>query len=128
VLLSELGMGRAETQFPVPVGNRVRWCDLRVERQVVEFDGFVKFLQEADGGVATEDPSLVAFRDRQRDTQIGQLGLGISHVTWHDLFAGRAAAKVRLRREVALTRDRFGTDLPEELVRFAREHPRQRAA
>jgi hypothetical protein len=128
VLLAELGWERAETQFPVPVAGGVRWCDLRVGRHMVEFDGAQKFRHVTDGGFATGDPADVAFRDRQRDTDIGQLGLGISHVTWRDLFAGRAAAKARLRREEALTRERYGSALPEELARFAREHRRPRAA
>lgn len=128
VLLAELGWGRAETQFAVPVASGVRWCDLRVGRHVVEFDGAVKFRHADEGGVAMLDPAEVAFRDRQRDTDIGQWGLGISHVTWKDLFSGRSLAKARLRREEALTRERYGTRLPDELVLFAREHPRPRVA
>lgn len=127
VLLAELGWPRAETQFAVPVADGVRWCDLRVRRHLVEFDGAVKFRSVEAGGLTALDPAEVAFRDRQRDTDIGQWGLGISHVTWKDLFSGRAAAKARLRREEALTRERYGTRLPEELVVFARDHPRPRA-
>ncbi|MEZ5097829.1 MAG: type IV toxin-antitoxin system AbiEi family antitoxin domain-containing protein [Nocardioides sp.] len=92
ILLAELGLGPIETQFPVPVGDGVRWCDLRVGRHVFEFDGLVKYRSPADGGVASIDPAEVAFRDRRRDTEIGEHGLGISHVVWEDLFAGRERA------------------------------------
>jgi hypothetical protein len=128
VLLAELGWEHLETQFPVPVAGGLRWCDLRHGRHVVEFDGAVKYRPIAEGGVSRVDAAEVAFRDRQRDTDIGQLGLGISHVTWRDLFSGRTAAKARLRREEALTRDRYGDRLPEQLVRFAAAHRRTRAA
>ncbi len=128
VLLAELGWEEVETQFPVPVAGGVRWCDVRVGRHLVEFDGAVKYRGVDDGGFAVGDPGEVAFRDRQRDTDIGQLGLGISHLTWRDLFSGRARAKARLKREEALTRERYGTRLPEELRRFSRDHRRPRAA
>ncbi|MCA9571825.1 MAG: hypothetical protein KC656_28505 [Myxococcales bacterium] len=128
VLLAELGWGPLVTQFPVPVAGGVRWCDLRVGRHLVEFDGAAKFRSVDDGGFAIVDPAQVAFLDRQRDTDVGQLGLGISHVSWRDLFSARREAKARLRPEEAPTRGRYGSRLPDELVRFAVEHRRSRAA
>lgn len=125
ILLAELGWEPVQTQWPVPAGRSgVRWCDLRFGRHVVEFDGKLKYVARRDGGVAEIDAAEVAWRDRRRDTEITTAGLGISHLTWHDLFAGREAAKVRLRREEAATRQRFGTELPDHLVRFALAHPR----
>ncbi|MCB0907820.1 MAG: hypothetical protein KDB63_11960 [Nocardioidaceae bacterium] len=126
ILLAELGFSDIDLQFPVPVAGGVRWCDLRVGCHVIEFDGKVKYLPPEHGGVATTDPAEVAWLDRQRDTDIATLGLGISHVTWVDLFSRREATLVRLRREEAATRRRFGCRLPEELARFAAANPRRR--
>ena len=126
ILLAEMGWGPIVTQFPVPARDGVRWCDLRVGRHVVEFDGRIKYVDRVDGGFAEGDPAEVAWRDRQRDTEVTTHGLGISHLTWHDLFAGREAAKARLRREAAATTLRFGTELPDHLSRFAETHPRTR--
>lgn len=126
ILLAEMGCVDIETQFAVPVPGGIRWCDLRVGRHLVEFDGKVKYVPRAAGGFADVDPAEVAFRDRRRDTEVAVHDLGLSHLTWYDLFGGREAAKTRLRHEIAITERRFGTRLPEHLVRFAREHPRPR--
>jgi|GEM_PF-595339 len=127
ILLGELGWGPLDLQFPIPVRGGVRWCDLRIGRHIVEFDGKVKYVPRALGGVAELDAWEVAWNDRIRDTDVSSLGLGISHVTWGDLFAGREATKVRLLKEEAATRLRFGRELPEELSRFAASHPRRTA-
>lgn len=125
ILLAELGWEPLDAQFAIPVdGDGIRWCDLRYRRHLVEFDGRLKYRPVGEGGFATIDPADVAFRDRKRDTDIGQWGLGISPVTWRDLFSGRAQARARLRREEALTCSRFGTELPSDLLEFARRNPR----
>jgi hypothetical protein len=124
ILLAEMGWGPIFTQFPVPARDGARWCDLRVGRHVVEFDGRIKYVDRAAGGFAEGDPADVAWRDRQRDVEVTTHGLGISHLTWHDLFGGREPAKARLAREVAATRLRFGTELPDHLRRFAEANPR----
>lgn len=126
ILLAELGFDDIDLQFPVPVDGGVRWCDLRVGCHVIEFDGKVKYLAPERGGVARVDPAEVAWLDRQRDTDIATLGLGISHVTWIDLFSRREATLLRLRRDEAATRRRFGPRLPDDLLRFAVANPRRR--
>ena len=126
IFLAELGAVDIETQFPIPVPGGTRWCDLRVGRHLVEFDGKVKFIPREEGGLADISPGEVAFRDRRRDGEVSVHDLGISHVYMDDMFSGRSAAKKRVRREIDITDRRFGTRLPEHLVRYAREHRRPR--
>ena len=50
--------------------------------------------------------------------------LGVSRITYADLFSGRTAAKARLLREYADTCRRFGTDV-RDLTRYTvRRSPR----
>jgi hypothetical protein len=123
LLVSALGLGEIETQFPYrePDG-RVRWADMRVGRHLFETHGKVKFLSPADGGVAEQPPSEVAWRARKRDRLSFLEGLGTSHIYWEDYWPDRQAETLkRLREEYEDTVRRFGTELPERLVRQARE-------
>jgi len=106
-----LGIGPPSTQFGLRAEGRTVFCDLRVGRHVFEMEGKVKYIPVAQGGVATADPTAIAWAQRERDDFITGFKLGMSHVTYHDLGPGRARAVERLRREYAATVARFGTDI-----------------
>ncbi len=119
-MVDELGLGPMETQFPVRVASGVRWCDLRVGCHVFEFDGRVKFRSVVDGGVATRSAEEVVWREKKRDREISELGLGISHVIWADLWGeARRRTRQRLAAEYAVTRSRFGVVLSADLEEVA---------
>lgn len=104
MLVTDLGIGRPETQFGLRHDGRTVWCDLRVGRHVFEVDGFLKYV---DG----EAPDLAAlWKEKKRQDFITGFKLGMSRITAHDCGAGRVAALRRLAREQADTVSRFGTD------------------
>lgn len=120
LLLVELDIGVPETQFPVRIGTRVAWTDVRVGCQVYEFDGRVKFRRRESGGVADRPVEDVLWDERTRQNQICAVGLGMSRVTWDELVGpARERTKRRLRHEYAVTAARFGDVLPERLARDA---------
>jgi hypothetical protein len=127
-LVVELGIGDVETQFAVRIeGGRIVWCDIRVGCHLFECEGFVKVVGVDRGGVATEPPAKVLFKQRKRQTAVCSEGLGLSPIYWSDLFGqARERAKERLRREYAVTEQRFGRVLPPHLREFADRHPRRR--
>lgn len=127
LLVHELGIGEPWPQFAVALPAGTAWCDLVVGRHVFEFDGRVKYLHERDGGVS-DDPARAIWAEKLRERDIAALGLGVSRVTWDDVLGpGREAARRRLLGEFRLTCQRFGDQLPESLVAFARKHPRRAA-
>ena len=91
LLLTELGLGRPETQFGLTDGSRTVWCDMSIGRQVFEFDGKIKYLRRQDGGVATRDPNEVLWAEKQRQDWVCGFKLGMSRIVWDD-FWGRAPA------------------------------------
>ena len=109
-LVLELGLGhRPQTQFGLTDGVRTVWCDIRVGRHIVEFDGRVKYTPVDDGGLA-RDPSRVLWDEKRRQDFVCGFMLGGS-ATYVDLTSGRAAALKRLAREYADTESRFGTSI-----------------
>ena len=129
LLLKELGLGLIETQFPVPVPGGVAWCDLRVGRHLFECDGRVKYLGAARGGVADRPVEDVMWDEKRRQTDVCANGLGMSRIIWQDFWPPhRPAALRRLAREFAVSRDRYGTDLPPDLEEFARRMRGRRGA
>lgn len=127
-LLLELDLGPVETQFPIWIGDRVAWCDLRVGCHVFEFDGFIKYRRIEDGGYATR-PEDVIWAEKKRERQIRAEGLGVSRVIWEDFWGERRQlAKQRLQAEYDVTVTRFGDQLPARLVRAAAEIRAQRGA
>lgn len=119
-LVEEAGLGQAETQFPVPTPRGVAWCDLRVGRHLIEFDGKVKYHRREDGGVADRAPGDVAWDERRREVDVCANGLGMSRLVWSDFWGEqRERAKRRLRQEYAETLARVGDVLPPELEEFA---------
>ncbi len=104
MLVTDLGIGRPETQFGLTDGSRTVWCDLRVGRHIFEVDGHLKYL---DGDAP--DPAAL-WKEKKRQDFITGFKLGMSRITAHDCGAGRVAALRRLARERADTVARFGTD------------------
>ncbi len=123
LLVDALGLGVIETQFPYRVTDgRVRWADLRVGCHLFETHGKIKILTPAEGGVANEPPSEIAWRAKKRDRLSFLEGLGTSNIYWEDYWPDKQAETLRrLRDEYEDTVRRFGTELPERLARQARE-------
>lgn len=126
LLLTELGLGRPETQFGLRDGGREVFCDLRLGRHVFEFDGRVKYRRETEGGFADVDPDEVVWREKKRQDWVCGFKLGMSRITWGDFWGpARERAKQRLMREFLDTRARFGddvTDLAPYIIRRRRRH------
>jgi len=119
LMLLELGIGIPITQFPVPVSDGVAWCDLRVGRHIVEFDGRRKYQSALDGGDAVRPPEEVVWNEKVRERDIAAHGLGVSRVFWDDCLGhARMATLDRLRREYDATVRRFGDVLPSDLAEF----------
>lgn len=108
MLVTELGIGRPETQFGLTDGSRVVWCDMRVGRHIFEFDGALKYGLDNPSGA---DPATVLWREKVRQDFISGFHLGVSRITTHDCHAGRTDALRRLAREYAATGDRFGVSI-----------------
>lgn len=122
ILVAGLGIGSATTQFPVRLGDRVAWCDLRVGCHVFEFDGRIKYSRRDQGGVADASPDQVAWEERRREVAVCARGLGMSRIVWTDLWGpARKHAEERLRAEYARTLALHGPALPKHLARFARQ-------
>lgn len=120
LMLLELGIGTPVTQYPVPVPGGVAWCDLRIGRHIVEFDGRRKYRSVTDGGDAAKPADDVVWQEKVRERDIAAHGLGVSRVFWGDcLGSARAATMDRLHREFLSTVRRFGTRLPDHLEEFA---------
>ncbi len=123
LLVLELGVGPVEPQFGLREGSRVAWCDLRVVRHIVEFDGRLKYRPTARGGVADVDPELVLWREKKRQDWICGLQLGMTRLTWSDLQPDRwEATKRRVLRDYLATTARYGTsiaDLAPYVIRAA---------
>ncbi len=130
MLIAELALGEVDPQFPVRLDSgRVAWGDVRVGCHFFEFFGEIKLRPPEAGGVA-QAPAYEVVRDaKRRDIELGHVGLGVSHILWADLWgAQRAATKRRLRTEYEDTVRRFGDQLPERLLRQARELRGQQGA
>lgn len=126
-LVASLGIGEADTQFAVRLGHdRTVWCDIRVGCHLFECDGRVKLKPVASGGVASEPPEVVLWKQQARRTDICAEGFGMSRIVWADCFEpGWERARERLRKEYAVTEARFGrTPTPQQLA-FAAAHPRR---
>lgn len=120
ILVNSLGVGRARTQFPVRLEDgTTAWLDLIIGRHAFEFDGRVKLIAVADGGVATKSADRVAWEEKKRERLIRPLGIGISRVIWEDVTTGVEAARPRLLTEYRQTAARLGERLPAHLEEYA---------
>jgi hypothetical protein len=120
LVVTELGIGRPETQFPILLAAGVAWADLRVGCHVFEFDGRLKYRRRDQGGVADRPAEEVVWDERNREREILGEGLGVSRVIWNELFgAARVRLRLRLQAEYTETLQRFGDTLPPHLAEFA---------
>ena len=123
LLVLEVGIGEPEPQFALLLYDRVVWCDLRVGNHVFEFDGRIKYVGRADGGVSLRPAEEVVWAEKERERLICAEGLGVSRIIWSDFFgAARQRAVRRLRAEYAVTATRFGDRLPAPLAEFSARH------
>jgi hypothetical protein len=124
ILVEEVGLeGEVEIQFPIrrPSGS-VAWLDIVVGCHGFEIDGKGKYIPTEAGGLATAPPFEVLWAEKKREREVHQVGLGTSRIFWEDFWLPqRLDAKRRLRSEYDETVQRFGTRLPERLIREARE-------
>jgi hypothetical protein len=104
----ELGIGRPDLQFGLSDGHRTAFADLRVHRHLFEADGLLKY---PEGNPSGKEPAVVLAEEKQRHDFLTGFKLGMSRLTYVDLFAGRRAALARAAREYADTCARFGTDI-----------------
>lgn len=112
ILLKEAGLGPVQTQFELSDGKRSARCDMRVGRQMFEFDGVIKLRPPERGGVADRPPEEVVAAMKDRQDWVCGFHLGMSHITWPDFWgARRDQAKRRLRREYDATVSRYGTSI-----------------
>ena len=123
LLVVALGVGDVETQFPLALEDgRVVRGDIRVGRHIFECHGKVKYLSVAQGGVADQEAVEVVWAEKKRERLMHRQGLGTSPIVSADYWnPDRAQVLRRMREEYADTVARFGAELPEHLVRNARE-------
>ena len=123
LLVAELQLGPIDLQFPARLEDgRVVWGDIRVGRHLFECDGKTKFTPVEDGGVAEKSPTEVVWAEKKRERLLHRVGLGTSRILFEDYWSPqREAALVRMKAEYDETVARFGDQLPEHLVRNARE-------
>ena len=129
-LVASLDIGEVQTQFAVGLaGGRVVWCDIRVGCHIFECEGRIKLVPVDEGGVASQSPETVVWKQQARRTEICAEGFGMSRIVWTDCFGpGRDRARDRLLKEYAVSEARFGRVPAPHLLRFAEAHPRSRAA
>lgn len=122
LFLAEIGLTDPDLQFPVLVGGRVAWVDLRIGCHVFEFDGRKKYLRAERGGVADRPVEDIVWDERQRQLAVCRRGLGMSRLTWDEVTAvgpRRVSAQRRVLEEYRETCARYGDVLPEHLAREA---------
>jgi len=122
-------LGPIALQFPARLENgRVVWGDIWVGCHLFECDGKTKFTLVADGGVAEKSATEVVWEEKKRERLLHRVGLGTSRIFFEDYWSPqREVALVRMKAEYDETVARFGDQLPEHLVRNARELRDRRA-
>ena len=103
----ELGIGRPELQLGLTDGHTTAFADVAVRRHLFEADGGLKYDPDNPSGIV---PAAVLMKEKARQDFLTGFKLGMSRLTYVDLFAGRRAALARAAREYADTCARFGTD------------------
>jgi hypothetical protein len=112
IVVDEAGLGPIQTQFELREGGRSARCDMRVGRQLVEFDGQLKYLRPDAGGIATKPADQIVWEEKQRQDWLCGFELGMSRIVWSDLWGDRRNRTiVRLQREYAATTTRYGTSI-----------------
>lgn len=120
ILVGELGLGEVEAQFPLLVDDRIVWVDLMLGPHAIEVDGRVKYLPTSQGGVATRSPTEVVWDEKLRERAITGSRIGMSRLVWADYWGqARDRAKERLLADVTVSHDRYGPDIPADLLAAA---------
>ena len=124
ILVSELGLGEEiDPQFPIRTPSGLRIIDLRVGRHFFEFHGIDKLVPVEDGGLSTTSSRSAVRAELARATELQELGFGLSDSYWPDLRGKRRPATLeRLAHEYAVSRDRFGTEVPSRMLEFAAQY------
>lgn len=126
LLVEEIGLGPIQTQFGMRDSRREAWADLRVGRHLFEFDGRLKY-HRPDTTRRLQTPEDVLFEEKRREDWFRGYRLGMSRLTWTDVWGpGREAAKTWIRREYDATTALWGTSI-EDLAPYV-IHRRRRAA
>lgn len=113
LMVLELDIGVPETQYVVREGSRWAAVDVRVGRHLFEFDGRIKYLDRAQGGVADRPVAQVLWDEKQREDWLrrAQGGHGMSRVVWSEMFgAERRRTLRRMAAEYHQTETRFGRE------------------
>jgi hypothetical protein len=120
--LTDIGLDDLDLQFPVVLGARVAWVDLRIGCHLVEFDGRKKYLRPEQGGVADRPVEDIVWDERERQLAVCRRGFGMSRLTWDEVMGPkRKSAQQRVLAEYHETCARYGHVLPEHLAREAAE-------
>jgi len=112
LMVLELDIGVPETQYVVREGSRWASADLRVGRHLFEFDGRIKYVGRALGGVADRPAHEVLWDEKQREDWLRRAGggHGVSRVVWQEMLgAERRRTLRRLWNEYQATVARFGS-------------------
>jgi hypothetical protein len=80
ILLDEIGLGPIETQFELRDATGWARCDMRIGRQVFEFDGLVKLQPPERGGVADRPPEEIVAAEKRRQDWVCGFHLGMSRL------------------------------------------------
>ena len=111
-LLEEAGLGPIQTQFGLHDGTRTAWCDLRVGRLVVEFDGRAKYQRQDGGGLAERPVDEVLWEEKKRQDWVCSFQLRVERVIWSELWAPQRAITIqRLVRAHGAVTAQYGTDI-----------------
>ncbi len=128
-LLIRAGVPAVETQFGLRRAGRTVWCDLRVRRHVIEFDGRVKYRAREERGVAEKPLAEVVWDEKRRQDFVQSFRLGVSRVTWAEAQPDRwRATGARVLAEIAETDRLFGTEIGDLAPHVLPKRFRRRAA
>ncbi|MBL0747628.1 type IV toxin-antitoxin system AbiEi family antitoxin domain-containing protein [Nocardioides baculatus] len=101
----ELGIGRPDLQFGLTDGRTTAFADVAVHRHLFEADGGLKYEPDNPAAMA---PTGVLLKEKHRQDFLAGFKLGMSRLTYVDMFSGRRGALARAAREYADTCARFG--------------------
>jgi len=111
-LMEEAGLGPIQTQFGLADQTRTAFCDLRVGRLVVEFDGRAKYTRVEAGGVATQPFDELLWEEKKRQDWVCSFRLRMERVTWGELWSPhRDQTKERLMIAFREITAMYGTDI-----------------
>jgi hypothetical protein len=98
--LLRAGIGPIELQKVIRVGDQTARVDAYASRyrHIFEFDGWLKYDPELNGGV---DPKDVLKRERRRERWLRGLGFGLSRFEWYEVQPDRwNYAVAKIQREI----------------------------